>query len=170
MRGRSILLGGALTGALLWAHACTTPPESDTVEPEPVVAEEPAPAVGPEEKEPVAEEPKTEKNNPEPMPQAEPSEPASPPKHVWAPGKEGKLLLGLDGGLYDRYHAATVKEAQLALSEQVLYAGKAHGVLDEETMKAVGEFQLKNGLKVSGVPTPNTRKALLAEQAPSGTT
>lgn len=44
-----------------------------------------------------------------------------------------------------------------------LYQGEENGLLDDGTMKAIGEFQEKNDLKVSGVPTPNTRKLLLKE-------
>jgi len=38
--------------------------------------------------------------------------------------------------------------------------GEVNGVLDEDTMKAIGEFQKSRGLTVSGVPSPRTRKAL----------
>ena len=51
---------------------------------------------------------------------------------------------------------------QRALQAQGFYSGEAHRYLDEETMKALGEFQKQKGLKVSGVPTPRTRKALWA--------
>ena len=144
--------------AALLALGCQGPTEQ-------VEKAEPAPAAEPEpaEEEPTAEEPKQEESEPEGSAQAAPAggEGLSA-RNVWAPGKKGKLLLGLDGGLYDPYQVRVIEEVQKALKAQGLYAGSVHRYLNEETMKALGEFQKQNDLKVSGVPTPRTRKALLS--------
>ncbi len=141
---------------------CQGPPEQ-VEEAEPAPAAEPEPAAEAAETEPAAEEPKQEESEPEGSAQAAPAggEGLSA-RNAWAPGKKGKLLLGLDGGLYDPYRVRVIAEVQEARKAQGLYAGAVHRYLDEETMKALGEFQKQNELKVSGVPTPRTRKALLS--------
>jgi peptidoglycan hydrolase-like protein with peptidoglycan-binding domain len=73
------------------------------------------------------------------------------------------LVKGLDGGTYEPYSPAIVQRVQKALKAAGLYQGEENGILDDGTMKAIGDFQEKNGLKVSGVPTPNTRKLLLKQ-------
>jgi peptidoglycan hydrolase-like protein with peptidoglycan-binding domain len=73
------------------------------------------------------------------------------------------LVKGLDGGAYEPYSPAIVQKVQKALKAAGLYQGEENGILDDGTMKAIGEFQENNDLKVSGVPTPNTRKLLLRE-------
>lgn len=87
---------------------------------------------------------------------------------VWAPGKEQKLMLGLDGGLYEPYRASVVRETQRELKREGFYDGPISGVVDEQTMKALGEFQRDNGLQASGVPTPLTREELFEEPTSSG--
>lgn len=77
--------------------------------------------------------------------------------------KPSVLVRGLDGGTYEPYNPALVQKVQKALKAAGLYQGEENGLLDDGTMKAIGEFQEKNDLKVSGVPTPNTRKLLLKE-------
>ena len=148
------------------AVGCGPAPEVEEAKTELVAAVEPAVS----ERQPVqqpATEPEVEKAEPEESAQARPpaQEQVSEAAHIWAPGKEGKLLLGLDGGDYEPYHPYTVKAVQQALREAGRYAGAVHGVLDKPTMEALGEFQNQNGLKVSGIPTPRTRKALLAVSA-----
>ena len=69
-------------------------------------------------------------------------------------------LTGLDGAMYLPYKPSIVKEAQQELTKQGLYHGAIDGRLDGDTMHAIGDFQKKHGLSVSGVPTPQTRHAL----------
>ncbi len=146
----------------LLALGCQGPPEQ-VEEAEPMPAAESEPAAEPAEKEPTAEEPKQEESKPEDSVQAAPARREGlSTQNVWAPGKQGKLLLGLDGGLYEPYRVRVIEEVQKALKAQGLYAGAVHRYLNEETMEALGEFQKQNQLKVSGVPTPRTRKALLS--------
>ncbi len=143
--------------AALLALGCQGPPEQ-VEKAEPMPAAEPEPA----EKEPTPEEPK-EESEPEGSAEAAPAgREGFSTQNMWAPGKQGKLLLGLDGGLYEPYRVRVIEEVQKALKAQGLYAGEVHRYLNEETMKALGEFQKQNELKVSGVPTPRTRKALLS--------
>jgi hypothetical protein len=96
-----------------------------------------------------------------PMATSEPSGEQFWEETAWVPGKEGKLVLGLDGGEYDAYSVSTVQEVQQALTAQGLYAGPISGILDQATMQAIGEFQKSNDLQVCGVPTPHTREMLL---------
>ena len=84
----------------------------------------------------------------------------------WAPGSEGNLMLGLDGGQYSPYLTTVVEEVQRFLFEQDLYDGPVTGVLDVDTMNALGEFQEQNGLAKSGVPSPNTREAMQESESP----
>ncbi len=77
--------------------------------------------------------------------------------------KQVTLIKGLDGGLYEPYSAAVVEKVQAALKDKGLYTGEVNGQLDEDTMKALAEFQKQNQLTVSGVPSPSTRRALLGE-------
>jgi hypothetical protein len=82
---------------------------------------------------------------------------------MWAPGHEGQLIQGLDGGQYETYAPAVVQQVQQKLRRKGLYNGPINGILDQDTMEALGEYQENNGLQVCGVPTPRTREALLAE-------
>jgi hypothetical protein len=86
---------------------------------------------------------------------------AAPAKAQPRSEKEVALITGLDGGKYEAYGVETVKAVQEALKSAGLYGGEVTGKLDEETRKALGEYQRRNGLAVSGVPTPRTRLLLL---------
>ena len=115
---------------------------------------------------------------PEPAPAPEPETPALPPQAAepvrepqtasgsylkdthWAPGAEGKLVLGLNGGEYPPYLASVVRETQQFLFDRQLYDGPVTGILDETTMQAIAEFQQANGIVASGVPSPETREAM----------
>jgi len=77
--------------------------------------------------------------------------------------KEKVLITGLDGGQYEDYKAALVTRVQEALKKEGFYTGEVNSELDEATMNALAEYQKKNGLLPSGVPTPQTRKQLLNE-------
>ena len=104
-----------------------------------------------------------------PLPPPKPPEPEVGEAHYindtpWAPGAEGKLMLGLDGGRYEPYRAHLVQNAQRTLFRQKLYDGPVTGVLDKRTMEAVGELQKQNGIKTSGVLTPRTREVLAKAQ------
>lgn len=70
------------------------------------------------------------------------------------------LIKGLDGGLYQPYKPSVVERTQKELKKNGIYQGKVDGVLDPATMKALGTFQKKHGILVSGVPSPYTRRAL----------
>jgi peptidoglycan hydrolase-like protein with peptidoglycan-binding domain len=78
------------------------------------------------------------------------------------PEKAVTLIRGLDGGMYEPYSPALLSKVQEALRAEGLYSGETTGVLDEATMTALGEFQKQHDLQVSGVPSPETRKRLLA--------
>src|SRR5262249_9207663 len=80
---------------------------------------------------------------------------------VWADNFQGKLIAGLDGGLYVPYRRATIERVQKALIDRGLYTGPANGILDRPTMKSIYEFQVANfNLQRCGIPTPNTRNML----------
>ena len=153
---REWLVLSSVAAALL-VLGCQGPPEQ-VEKAEPMPAAEPEPA----EEEPAAEEPEQVESEPEGSAQASAGREGLSAQNVWAPGKKDKLLLGLDGGLYEPYRVRVIEEVQKALKAQGLYAGAVHRYLNEETMEALGEFQKQNQLKVSGVPTPRTRKALLS--------
>ena len=124
---------------------------------------QPEPPPPPEEPEPVPE-PVVEAPPPPPPP-PKPPEPEIGEAHYikdtpWAPGSEGKLMLGLDGGRYEPHSARLVRDAQRTLFRQKLYDGPVTGVLDKRTMEAVGELQKQNGIKTSGVLSPRTRVVL----------
>jgi peptidoglycan hydrolase-like protein with peptidoglycan-binding domain len=70
------------------------------------------------------------------------------------------MVKGFDGGLYLPYKPAIVRQTQQALEHRGLYPGPVNGILDETTMRATADFQKKNRIHVSGVPTPATRRAL----------
>jgi len=76
------------------------------------------------------------------------------------PAANGSLVKGLDGDVYLPYKPSVVRETQEKLESHGLYSGAIDGVLDHDTMRATAEFQKQNGLHVSGVPTPSTRRAL----------
>jgi len=69
---------------------------------------------------------------------------------------EVELIRGLDGGDYMPYREEVIVKAQEALRDQGFYEGEINGMLDEATMKAIGEFQKEHGLMVNGVPSPRT--------------
>lgn len=90
--------------------------------------------------------------------------------NVWMEGQVGTLLRGIDGAPYDPYRPTVIEQTQQKLNELGLYDGAVTGVLDENTMQAVGEFQKNNGLHVSGVPSPETRSELgIDEESMAGT-
>jgi hypothetical protein len=79
----------------------------------------------------------------------------------WAPGFEGELIMGLDGGLYLPYSATTITQVQSAMKNRGLYSGPLNGVLDAPTMGSLYTFQeATDSLQRCGVPTPNTRNLL----------
>lgn len=80
------------------------------------------------------------------------------------PAEAVTLIKGLDGGTYEPYGPETIEKVQQALKAAGLFQREVTGILDEETMKAVGEFQRSNQLTVSGVPSPATRKLLLKRE------
>ena len=84
-------------------------------------------------------------------------------RNRWAQGYTGTLLLGLDDGEYEPYRPAFVERVQRALIDQGFYDGPVMGKLDQTTMEAVAAFQREHGIQASGVPSPETRKALFAE-------
>jgi len=88
----------------------------------------------------------------------------APPGEALAQEKQAagevNLVQGLDGGTYEPYDSAVIEKVQGALKTLGLYQGEVNGVLDADTMKAIGEFQKSRSLTVSGVPSPRTRKAL----------
>ena len=106
---------------------------------------------------------------PAPTPPPEPEQPTAQASYMrdtrWVEGSEGNLLLGLNGGEYPPYAASFVKEVQRFLFEHDFYEGPVTGVLDEQTMEAIGEFQGENGIVQSGVPSPETRDAMRASEA-----
>lgn len=75
--------------------------------------------------------------------------------------KEVHLIEGVDGAPYEPYLPSVIEEVQSALKTAGLYSGEVNGILDEETMQAIAEYQKQNGIQVSGVPSPETRAALL---------
>jgi peptidoglycan hydrolase-like protein with peptidoglycan-binding domain len=78
--------------------------------------------------------------------------------------KQVQLIKGLDSGDYMPYRQLVIEEVQELLRARGHYQGDANGVLDEATMNAIGEFQKANGLHVSGVPSPMTRRLLQEEE------
>jgi hypothetical protein len=75
--------------------------------------------------------------------------------------REIHLIQGLDGAPYESYLPEVVQQVQQALQEEGYYKGEITGTLDEDTMRALGEFQKEHQLAVTGVPTPRTRELLL---------
>ncbi len=73
------------------------------------------------------------------------------------------LIEGLDGGDYEPYLGSVVESVQRRLRAEGLYAGEADGYFDTTTRAAVGRFQDREGLAVSGVPSPMTRARLFAD-------
>jgi hypothetical protein len=148
-----------LAASGVWSCSSSEPSgEEATAEaasaPEPVVEPAPPePAPVQEEEAPMPAE--------TPMATSEPSAAQLWEETAWVAGKEGKLVLGLDGGEYDPYSVSAVQEVQQALKTRGLYAGSISGVLDQATMQAIGEFQKNNSLQACGVPTPHTREMLL---------
>lgn len=76
---------------------------------------------------------------------------------------EHGLIKGMGGALYQPYKESIVREAQQALKQRGLLEEPANGVFDEATMQALGRFQKQHGLVVTGIPTPLTRRELLAD-------
>jgi pyruvate/2-oxoglutarate dehydrogenase complex dihydrolipoamide acyltransferase (E2) component len=117
---------------------------------------------------PPAEQPAQAK--PEPAPEPEPAPQGEATANylrdtVWESGKVGKLIAGLDRGSYEPYDFRVIEKAQTVLKAEGLYNGAVHGVLDQATMEAIGEFQTQNGIVRNGVPTRETRKALDAKSS-----
>jgi len=167
MRWHMQWMGLLLLATAVLMTGCGSPePEAEQAAPAETAAPPPEPE--PLEQEPAGEaaeekaEPKEETRKASP-----PDEDAVTARNVWVPGKEGKLLMGLDGGEYAPYRAGVIKETQRALQAQGFYSGPVHGYLDEPTMEALGEFQRRNNLQVCGVPAPRTRDALFAEREAS---
>jgi len=79
------------------------------------------------------------------------------------PAMEVPLVRGLDGGYYEPYSPDLIESVQGGLKIWGLYEGEVNGILDQATMRAIGDFQKAHGLAVSGVPSPQTRKALFVE-------
>ncbi len=75
----------------------------------------------------------------------------------------GGLIIGLDGGTYQPYSTAVIAKVQGALAAKGFYKGEVNGVFDKETLNAIGAFQKQNGLTVSGVPSPSTRRLLFRD-------
>lgn len=83
------------------------------------------------------------------------------------PEHEAKILIkGLDGGDYEPYKASLITLVQEALKKEGSYSGEVSGTLDEATMDTLAEYQKKNGLQPSGVPSPKTRERLLEDGQP----
>jgi hypothetical protein len=90
---------------------------------------------------------------------------------IWASAQETTasehkarvLIKGVDGGDYEAYKPSLVTRVQEALKKEGVYDGEANGKLDESTMNALAEYQRKNGVQASGVPSPKTRERLLKE-------
>lgn len=111
---------------------------------------------------------------PEPTPPPKPAPPPEPTQQTaeasymedthWVPGSEGNLVMGLNGGEYPPYKPSVVQDFQRFLFEADLYDGPVTGVLDEETMNAIGRFQQENDIVQSGVPSPQTRQAMRNSQ------
>lgn len=112
---------------------------------------------------------------PKPTPPPEPTPPPTPSQETaeasymedtrWVQGSEGNLVMGLDGGEYPPYKPSVVKDFQSFLFEADMYDGPVTGVLDEETMHAIGRFQEEEDIVQSGVPSPETREAKRDRQA-----
>jgi peptidoglycan hydrolase-like protein with peptidoglycan-binding domain len=80
------------------------------------------------------------------------------------------LIRGLDGGDYQPYAPSVIERVQQELQARNLYSGAIDGVLSQNTMEAIGQFQRENNLQVCGVPTPQTRRLLMQQaSAPSST-
>ena len=100
------------------------------------------------------------------MPRSETTDPQPPLPEgsgvtVWAKEYIGKLIAGMDGGLYEPYHQVTIEATQQALKNRGLYLGPVNGVLDAPTMQAIYEFQRStNSVQICGIPTPRTRHVL----------
>lgn len=126
-----------------------------------------APEPAPEPEPPPAPEPEPKPTEPtEPTRSSAPSyEQADPSqfRNRWVEGKTGDLLLGLDNGEYEPYRPAFVERVQRALIDKGFYDGPVMGKLDQATMEAVAAFQRENGVQASGVPSPETRRVLFAE-------
>lgn len=140
-----------LFAALISAFGCSPnepPPKTFSAE---IPAEPPAQL-------PAAEAPRELKEAPEaPQPQR------GSGKTVWAHEFEGELVQGLDGAVYEPYHAGAIERTQRALVERGLYRGPVNGILDAPTTQAIYDFQKANyNLQICGVPTPRTR--ILLEQ------
>ena len=140
-----------LFAALISAFGCSPN------EPPPKTSSAPSPAEPPAQL-PAAETPREVKEAPE-LPQPQPGT----GKTVWAREFEGELVQGLDGAVYEPYHAGAIERTQRALTERGLYRGPVNGILDAPTAQAIYDFQKANyNLQICGVPTPRTR--ILLEQ------
>ena len=70
------------------------------------------------------------------------------------------LVKGLDGDYYEPYKSSVIREVQVALKEKGFYKGEVNGVLDDNTMRAIADFQKDQGIIANGIPTPLTREML----------
>ena len=71
------------------------------------------------------------------------------------------LIEGLDGETYLAYRTTLVEEIQEKLADLGLYDGPIDGWLELTTQRAVGAYQERIGLRQSGMPSPNTRAAMM---------
>jgi murein L,D-transpeptidase YcbB/YkuD len=78
-----------------------------------------------------------------------------------------EMVTGLNGASYEAYLPSLIEQTQEALKAKDYYSGPVNGVLDHDTMEAIGKFQKDNGLTVSGVPSPETREYLFSGQQSS---
>ncbi len=74
-----------------------------------------------------------------------------------APQLPPELVRGLDGERYLGYLPSAVERVQRELQDEGYYDGPVDGDLDRDTQIAVARFQQRNGLYVSGIPSPYTR-------------
>jgi TolA-binding protein len=71
------------------------------------------------------------------------------------------LIEGLDGETYLSYKRSVIEQVQEKLADDGIYDGPIDGWLELTTQRAVGAFQEKIGLRPTGMPSPNTRAALM---------
>jgi len=77
-----------------------------------------------------------------------------------APELPPDLVRGLDGERYLGYLPSALERVQRELQDEGYYDGPVHGELDQDTQIAIARFQQRNGLYVSGIPSPYTRMEL----------
>ena len=83
-----------------------------------------------------------------------PQKPAAAPAMKHAPASQMKADSGTKTAAATAHHAAwtkdQIKEAQEGLTKAGLYKGKATGVLNKDTRKALRAYQKENKLPVTG--------------------